>query len=302
MKRDKFQEVKDAASAYNDAIYLAVSNDDNPFNHRRKSVWVALENIYTLTKLQPYDWFEALRIETMDNLLTIHPYDRPLVMKETIHGLFDSFAKPSGGYYTVSDLEKIEEMETLDVSLYSYNVKIMDCLIPDHYTVDYWRISEMNEDIREYLECIGILAQDMMSVLQDIVGEGSFEARDGNTGLSLFGDESPTTDGERGKPDKHPKTKGRPRGDFKNRMIDDADGKKLQKIQALMRGRMGKDAVLVIYSCMVKGWLLRPTYSEVKDEFGDVVSKSVFNDYWSRAANAFLQADIDRIKSLLVLE
>lgn len=189
MKRDKFQEVKDAASAYNAAIYLAFSDDSNIHNPHRKSVWAALENIYPLTKLQTCDWCEELRKETMDNLLTIHPDNRPLVMKETIHGLFDSFEKS----YWLSDLTKIEGMETLDVSLYSYGVKIMDCLIPDHYSVDEWRISEMNEDVQEYLECIGILAQDMMAVLQDIVGKGSFEARDGITGLSLFGDDSQTT-------------------------------------------------------------------------------------------------------------
>lgn len=206
MKRDKFQEVKDAASGYNAAIYLAVSGDNNIHNPRRKSVWAALENIYPLTKLQTCDWREELRKETMDNLLTVYPDVRQVVMKETIHGLFDSFEKS----YWISDLTKIEGMETLDVSLYSYGIKIMDCLIPDHYSVDDWRISEMNEDIREYLECIGILAEDMMGVLQDIVGKGSFEAKDSITGLSLFeensqttpteGQKTPSTGEEQGKP------------------------------------------------------------------------------------------------------
>lgn len=309
MKRDKFQEVKDAASAYDAAIYLAVSDDSNIHNPRRKSVWAAMENIYPLTKLQTCDWCEELRKETMDNLLTIHPDDRPLVMKETIHGLFDSFEKS----YWLSDLTKIEGMETLDVSLYSYGVKIMDCLIPDHYSVDDWRISEMNEDIREYLECIGILAEDMMGVLQDIVGKGSFEAKDSITGLSLFEENSQTTpteelktsltDEKQEKQNQQPKKKGRRVKPFKDKMIDDADGKKLQKIHSVMSGKTGKDAILIVYASFDKGWVMpKPSYTAVTEEFGAVVSKSEYDEYWKNAENKFTEQEIDGIKKILAIE
>lgn len=306
MKRDKFQEVKDATRAYEEAVSLAISDDGNPCNPRRKTVLDALECIYPLTKLQTCDWCEELRKEMMDNLLTVHPDDRPLVMKETIHGLFDSFEKS----YWLTDLTKIEVVETLDVSLYSYGVKIMDCLIPDHFTADDWRISEMNEDIREYLECVGILAEDMMGIMQDIVGEGSFEARDSSTGASLYGDDSDVslTKEQESSPQaikpistnpRQTRRRGRPSTSFGDKMLDDADGRKLQILHDLMKGRKGKGAALLIYAAIEELWIAAegPTHRETTDEFGYIGVQSSFTPYLD--GKCFLTNEINNTKELL---
>lgn len=73
--------------------------------------------------------------------------------------------------------------------------------------------------------------------------------------------------------------KGRPKESLKEKMIDDADGSKLQKIHTKIVGKKGKDAALIVLACIKKGWMLRPTYTQVKNEFGDIGSKSGYNTY-----------------------
>lgn len=73
--------------------------------------------------------------------------------------------------------------------------------------------------------------------------------------------------------------KGRPKETLKEKMIDDADGSKLQKIHTKIVGKKGKDAALIILACIKKGWMLKPTYTQVKNEFGDIGSKTGYNTY-----------------------
>lgn len=73
--------------------------------------------------------------------------------------------------------------------------------------------------------------------------------------------------------------KGRPKETLKDKMIDDADGQKLQKIHSKLKGKKGKDAALIVLACIKKGWLTKPTYTQVKNEFGDIGSKTGFDRY-----------------------
>lgn len=73
--------------------------------------------------------------------------------------------------------------------------------------------------------------------------------------------------------------KEKPKETLKEKIIDDADGSKLQKIHTKMDGKKGKDAALIILACIKKGWMLKPTYTQVKNEFGDIGSKSGYNKY-----------------------
>lgn len=74
-------------------------------------------------------------------------------------------------------------------------------------------------------------------------------------------------------------SKGRPTKPFKDMMIDDADGCKLQKMHLIMDGKKGKSFALLILACMKKGWILKPTYTQAKNEFGDIGSKQMYNNY-----------------------
>lgn len=75
------------------------------------------------------------------------------------------------------------------------------------------------------------------------------------------------------------KGKGRPPKKLKDRMINDADGSKLQKIHKVMDGKTGRDAALIILACIKMGWMLKPTFPEVKKEFGNIGSRQGFNKY-----------------------
>ncbi|MBO7428446.1 MAG: hypothetical protein J6Y22_04200 [Paludibacteraceae bacterium] len=91
--------------------------------------------------------------------------------------------------------------------------------------------------------------------------------------------------------------RGRPKKTFKDRMIDDADGNKLKKIHTKIDGKKGKDATLIILACLKKGWLARPTYTEVKNEFGDIGSKTGYNRYLNESM--FINEELEgAIKSL----
>lgn len=85
--------------------------------------------------------------------------------------------------------------------------------------------------------------------------------------------------------------RGRPKETFKDKMIDDADGYKLQKVHTKINGKKGKDATLIILACIKKGWLTKPTYTQVKNEFGDIGSKTGYNRYLND--NMFTKEELD---------
>ena len=74
-------------------------------------------------------------------------------------------------------------------------------------------------------------------------------------------------------------------------MINDEDGNKLQKIHIVMKGKKGKDAALIILACIKKGWLVKPTFSQVKDEFGDIGVQQGFTSYLNE--NKFSKEELD---------
>lgn len=73
--------------------------------------------------------------------------------------------------------------------------------------------------------------------------------------------------------------RGRQKKSLKDKMIDDANGEKLQKMHTILKGKKGKDVSLIIMTCIKKGWMTKPTYTEVKNEFGDIGSKTGYNRY-----------------------
>lgn len=91
--------------------------------------------------------------------------------------------------------------------------------------------------------------------------------------------------------------RGRPKETFEDKMIDDADGSKLQKIHTKIDGKKGKDATLIILACIKKGWLTKPTYTQVKNELGDIGSKTGYNKYLNE--NMFTKGELEGAKNSL---
>lgn len=105
-------------------------------------------------------------------------------------------------------------------------------------------------------------------------------SNDGCKNLNLQPQQSKTT-----------RRKGRPKSTFKDCMVNDEDGIRLKKIHSVMKGRIGKGAALVMLACIKKGWLIRPTYAQVKNEFGDIGSSSGYNKYLNE--KMFTKDEID---------
>ena len=73
--------------------------------------------------------------------------------------------------------------------------------------------------------------------------------------------------------------RGRPNKPFKDMMINDTNGEKLQKLHAIMKDKRGKGAALIILAAVKKGWLQKPTYPQVAGEFGDIGAQQGFTAY-----------------------
>lgn len=57
------------------------------------------------------------------------------------------------------------------------------------------------------------------------------------------------------------------------------------------KGKKGKDVALIILAAMLKGWMHKPTFTEVKNEFGDIGSKTGYNKYLN--ANSYTKEEIE---------
>lgn len=97
------------------------------------------------------------------------------------------------------------------------------------------------------------------------------------------------------------KRRGRPIEPITSKMVDDANGCKLQKIHAVMNGKKGKQAALVIWACIKKGWMHKPTYTQVTNEFGDIGTQQGFTNYLNNE-NKFTQEEKDGAINSLTLE
>lgn len=86
--------------------------------------------------------------------------------------------------------------------------------------------------------------------------------------------------------------RGRPTKPFKDLMLNDEQGEHLLKMHRVLSGKKGKDFVLIIVACMKIGWITKPTYTQAKNEFGDIGSKQIYSKYLSNQY-AFTQTEIE---------
>lgn len=65
-----------------------------------------------------------------------------------------------------------------------------------------------------------------------------------------------------------------------------------------MSGKTGKEAALVIKVAIKIGWVTKPTYKAVVDEFGNIGAKSNYNRYIGD--KCFTNDEIEGMKSVLL--
>lgn len=93
------------------------------------------------------------------------------------------------------------------------------------------------------------------------------------------------------------KRRGRPRATLKDKMKDDADGRKLKILHEVMKGKKGKMAALVIIVAVKMGWMTLPTHAEVTEEFDDVGTQQGFTKYLSE--KSFKNEEIEGMERIL---
>ena len=92
--------------------------------------------------------------------------------------------------------------------------------------------------------------------------------------------------------------KGRPKETLKDKMTDDANGEKLKMLHTKLDGKKGKDVSLIMLAAIKIGWLTKPTYTQVKNEFKDIGCKTGYNKYLNE--NLFTKEEIEgAINSLI---
>ncbi len=100
-----------------------------------------------------------------------------------------------------------------------------------------------------------------------------------------------------------PEQQSRPKGRPKKTFIDCLNGNQTEKDERLSRlhnvidGKKGKYVSLYILTAIELGWIAKPTYTQVENEFGDIGNKSGYNSYLQK--NKFSDAEINGAKESL---
>lgn len=91
--------------------------------------------------------------------------------------------------------------------------------------------------------------------------------------------------------DKTPTRKNKKRGrrsvPFEDNIIgdDEKKGALIKTLHALIDGRKGREVALIIYTCVARGLLHKPTFKQVEVAFGFIGDKSGYNRYMSNPKN-----------------
>ena len=103
----------------------------------------------------------------------------------------------------------------------------------------------------------------------------------------------------------HPEPKqihnGRPRKAFIDCLIGQTENekkKRLNRLHKVIDGKKGKTVSLYILIAIEKGWITKPTYTQVKNEFGHIGDKSGYNAYLQK--NKFSDEEINGAKESLI--
>lgn len=74
------------------------------------------------------------------------------------------------------------------------------------------------------------------------------------------------------------KIRGRKSKSFVECVVADTE-KCMSTLHKVMKNKVGKEAALIIRVAIINGWIEKPTFKAVTDEFGDIGHRSGFNKY-----------------------
>ena len=158
-----------------------------------------------------------------------------------------------------------------------------------------WNLTERRfhfddqRDLRLYMDVEVARLQNAIGIVCDLIEKQPLQEQSSDAPSLNQKPQQETTKPTRGR--------GRPKETFSDKMEDEEKKSRLEKIHKAMKGRIGKDAALIILACIELGWITKPTYTQVKNEFGEIGAKSGFNNYLK--ASRFTKEEIDGAKESL---
>lgn len=81
-------------------------------------------------------------------------------------------------------------------------------------------------------------------------------------------------------------------------ILNDIGGKRLRKLHKMMEGKIGKRAALIIIVAIDEGWISKPSFSQIKNEFGDIGTQQSFTRYLDK--NKFTKEELTGAKKELL--
>ncbi len=89
---------------------------------------------------------------------------------------------------------------------------------------------------------------------------------------------------------------------FRDKMMCDNKEDMLQRLHRLIKGKKGKDVALIIQVCIESGIIIKPTFTQVTNEFGYIGNKSGFNKYIRNNMYDFTKTEKETVLKLLCKE
>lgn len=271
-----------------------VANLDEPMNDSQRER-------YCFSLIIPYKCYsdkvypKVLIDESKESIGKVQGADGMVkILEQQITGALEQEKKWFDMAYSAEALQSTDEIEStyrdLAWTIRGY-AKMLDAAFAVHgidlmamqekcgvFVMPYWYTK--NDRITGLGEYVGSqkLAQEYLDRLPD-EPQKKLQSSDSNSCLAVTPTEHRQAMLRQETKSKPTRGRGRPKMTFKDKMNDDVDGGKLQKMHAIMKGKKGKDASLIILAAIKKGWITRPTHKQVEDEFGDIGSKEGYNKY-----------------------
>lgn len=191
-----------------------------------------------------------------------------------------------------------QDQDIEDAASYAVNYLLHGCKQAKLRVENGFNLERSEKEYNQYIELLKIVLYCIKVVsfnvdeenLQFLESTFNFPEPQPEQAATGHRQENPKPQQKRHKP---ARSKGRPKETLKDKMINDIDGSKLQKIHKVMGGKKGKDAALIILACIKIGWMQKPTFTQVTEEFGDIGNRTGFTKYLNE--NLFNDTEIQGV-------
>lgn len=226
-----------------------ITEQDTPHENTKEQIESC--NKMIIDKKEQIDWLLYVNSEFCERIGGFH-YGKKWMLSGTVENCLNTFVRAMAKF-----------ANRLDALLLTYGI---DLIKLQYESGLYLKGNRLITDIVNYIGSIELTQKYINALPKESQSEQYCLENESNLTKS---DNAPTL--KRGK--------GRPKDTLKDKMIDDIEGEKLKKLHNIMNKKKGKDAALIILSAIKLGWMQKPTFTQVTQEFGNIGSQQGFTNY-----------------------